>query len=77
VIFHSGAIITLVQFYSQPLNAKEGSCDLTWENTSILTLGGFHVAGKILLHETERVEFAAPENLTEPPNISKMQNCHC
>jgi hypothetical protein len=50
---------------------------LTWKKSSILTLGGFHVAGKILLREREKVEFAAPENLPEQPNISKMQNCHC
>lgn len=35
------------------------------------------MAGKILLLEREKVEFAAPENLTEQPNISKMQNYHC
>ena len=35
------------------------------------------MAGKILLFEREKIEFAAPENLTEQPNISKMQNYHC
>ena len=50
---------------------------MTWKKSSILTLGGFHVAGKILLRERERVEFAVAENLTEPANTSKMQNCHC
>ena len=35
------------------------------------------MAGKILLREREKVEFAAPENLPEQPNISKMQTYHC
>ena len=77
MIFHSGAIITLVQFYSQPRKATKVRCDVTSKKISILILGGVLVAGKILLRERKRVEFDAPENMTEPPNMSEMQNYHC
>ena len=33
--------------------------------------------GRYYCVNRERVEFAVAENLTEPPNISKMQNYHC
>ena len=50
---------------------------MTSKKISILILGGVRVAGKILLRERTRVEFDAPENMTELPNMSKMQNYHC